>query len=267
MRQLILLALIIMMLNLPTVVVHGQEQGEPTCSFEPTYEILLNLMQEVNTWEELQRFDRDLSASLAFCQDLYFTGTGDEVLGPMNIPAGIYTIGVTGEITAAAGETLAGHCDIVFLFTAGAATFTEEGFRSDGCSQMISIDSSTSWTLQLAPVELFDIVTEEEATLAWEAFFEGNLPITNLYFCPQNHLNQGHVDSLTARFPEPVINCSYDEYVMMCSVEDVTAEPVEDEPSEDDTSEDQAVQEDVSLIPIAEMAIRDGLLCDIQFSE
>ena len=243
MRRILIFLLII---QISTVsVAWGQEEDdeEPVCSFQPTYEVLLNLMQEADSWEELERFNRDLSASLAFCQSLSFTGAGDEVIGPFDIPAGIYAVGLSGATTAAIGETLAGHCDILLVFTEGNATSTEETFRSNGCSLLVTIDSGTRWGLQFDPVETTEIVTPEEAALAFDAAFAEDLETTNQYFCPQSHLNPGHIDALNSRFDAPSISCSYEDYVMTCSVED--------EPP----------------VPFAEMTIEAGLLCNVDFME
>ena len=86
---------------------------------------------------------------------LQFEGvTGGTVVGPVNIPAGVYKLTLTGASIAVNITAVTGTCS-GYIFVPSDATTTEKVFRSDGCDVLIEVaqtPSAIAWTLTFEPV-------------------------------------------------------------------------------------------------------------------
>jgi hypothetical protein len=74
------------------------------------------------------------------------------VVGPVAIPAGVYTLTLSGD-GSVEGEIVSGDCDSLFAYIDSNSTETQEVFRSNGCSLLLALDSRASWLLEFIPLE------------------------------------------------------------------------------------------------------------------
>lgn len=102
----------------------------------------------------LDRLIDELMTFRAGCTGLSFEGDSNQVLGPVEIPAGVYRATVTtdgymvSDLTVMDGTCEAGIMGL-FLLTEGRATDgAETVVESEGCTALIEISNTTApWTL------------------------------------------------------------------------------------------------------------------------
>lgn len=85
---------------------------------------------------------------------LQFQGDkGNVVVGPADVPAGVYKLTLTGTPgTAINISSVSGNCSD-YTFVAPDSTASESVLRSDGCSILIEVSPNASaWTLVLQPI-------------------------------------------------------------------------------------------------------------------
>lgn len=110
---------------------------------------------------------RSLSAAIntldAFCHGLQFAGDNSQVIGPVTIPTGVYT--VTSTMTPGEGfsfismsvEMLTGECGSEYLDSMSLPAPqenipSEAVFRAVDCSALIEVSGTGSWTLSFTRV-------------------------------------------------------------------------------------------------------------------
>ncbi|MBZ0291631.1 MAG: hypothetical protein K8L99_03600 [Anaerolineae bacterium] len=144
-------------------VVSAQEGTSPdlTCTFEgvePFFEnwdkAVTNLgdarnAQDINLmYETFLTFDLVFDTLRSMCNPLAWEGSGDKVLDPVFLDAGIYKLVFTGERNdVVTGETISGECFAPYTFIDADQTQTEEIFRSSGCTMLFQVDAAGPWTV------------------------------------------------------------------------------------------------------------------------
>lgn len=154
MRKLTFFVLVVILLG--AVPASAQDDAYPECNFNAVLPILQDGMSAVSDWETLEQFNRDLQASLAFCRGLMFSGDGDRVVDPMEIPAGLYRLVYTADSNGSfvfgsvEARLINGDCtDGLLINFAGDSTNTAETlFESGGCMVIFEVgNTQTPWTV------------------------------------------------------------------------------------------------------------------------
>ncbi|MFQ3568729.1 MAG: hypothetical protein SNJ59_17210 [Aggregatilineales bacterium] len=128
------------------------ETLEAQCDPSETKAVLVALAEQLpddaRLWARMGALANDLRAAAARCEGLEFTGSRDEVIGPVEIPAGLYraVIQSRGSVSIRI-EPIDGDCsasrsffsDSVFsIFSSGTAPEGDEAlFYSSGCLTFI----------------------------------------------------------------------------------------------------------------------------------
>lgn len=86
---------------------------------------------------------------------IYLRGEhGGVVEGPIDIPAGIYRVKLTGESANASLEVVDGDCFTFYMYTTAETRSSEEAYTSNGCRALIQIGmGDTPWELTFTPVQ------------------------------------------------------------------------------------------------------------------
>jgi hypothetical protein len=84
---------------------------------------------------------------------LSFTGQGNKLLGPFNLPSGLYKFTITttikGDTLVALGTKVSGDCEFILQAITDGSNRAETTIRSRGCRitlEMSSSQSSSTWT-------------------------------------------------------------------------------------------------------------------------
>lgn len=107
----------------------------------------------INVMEEAATRGTVLPTAQPTLAPLQFQGqTGGTVIGPTDIPAGIYKLVLTGAGSTVNLSSVKGNCT-AYIYVPSNGTTTEEVFRSDGCSVLMEVSpSNTPWSLTFTPV-------------------------------------------------------------------------------------------------------------------
>jgi len=122
------------------------QDSDPTCDIPAITAEFSERIGEAADLETLQEVQSELASALAGCSGLAFTGTQGEVIGPIEVPAGIYIIKL--DDAAVEFQTLDGDCDDPFMST---GTGDNEGiFNSEGCLTLIDVElrDGDTWTIE-----------------------------------------------------------------------------------------------------------------------
>jgi hypothetical protein len=95
----------------------------------------------------------------AACNGLEWRGAGPQVLGPVDLPAGVYRVHARTEgFLAARIEVIDGECEtsVMGLFLASAGDLSDGGeaaLRSDGCTAVVALSNvSAPWEVWIEPL-------------------------------------------------------------------------------------------------------------------
>lgn len=96
----------------------------------------------------------------AACNGLEWRGAGPEVIGPVELPAGVYRVHARTEgFMAAKIEVIDGECQtsVMGLFLASAGELSDGGeavLRSDGCTAVVALSNVTDpWEVWIEPLD------------------------------------------------------------------------------------------------------------------
>lgn len=86
---------------------------------------------------------------------IYLRGSqGGMTHGPIDIPAGVYRVRLTGQQINASMQVISGSCNSFYLYTTQDTNANEEAFTSSGCRALIEIGMSANpWELVFTPVQ------------------------------------------------------------------------------------------------------------------
>lgn len=160
------IATLILFALLVVVLPAAAQDEEPVCDFTPVQSAIelttaaLAGTDNEATLTALGELSKAIRAAHLSCNGLAFTSEeyGQiPVLGPIDIPAGVYRATVTTEGFFIADVTLLdGECDDRNLLNVSEGQATEGGqavFESEGCSILIEISNTREpWALEFEPV-------------------------------------------------------------------------------------------------------------------
>lgn len=145
--------------------VHSQEPFEPRCSkadiqtmiemIQGGFFALLEEEDMTTAWQVISALNGTYNRIYALCSPLSFEGENQQVIGPIDIPAGVYRVILTTEgYFIADVEPIDGQCEArgftgLFNVTSGRANQGAESLLiSDGCEALIVTSNvSAPWTL------------------------------------------------------------------------------------------------------------------------
>lgn len=134
-------------------------QDEPTCDIPTLTETYAAQLSEATTLEDVQAVQSALSSEIAKCRGFYFEDSQATVIGPLDIPAGIYKTTVTTDGYFILRLTvLEGECDfsgLGFILSEGDAVDGADAiFESEDCRVVLETSNVTAdWTLQFEPLQ------------------------------------------------------------------------------------------------------------------
>ncbi len=196
---------------------------DPTevCKPEEIAERYIDLLSQAQSIEKLQEINLQLSSEITQCSGLTFSGSGDDVFGPVDIPPGQYILKFTGQDNdTASTEVLHGICPTVYAYIEyqGTTDSTEEIFTSEGCLFLTEIDAKSSWVLEFQPVQIYEVITPVNAEIALDALYRGDIQTFNSFNCRQSRISDEQFQAL--EIPEDVIvnslKCDLVNYLMVC---------------------------------------------------
>ena len=156
----------------------AQEDNYPECEFQSTKEILIGLIQETQSWQQMEQFSRDLSESLAFCRGLIFEGSGPQVLASTHLPPGLYRLHLSGdELTTVEGVLIDGRCDAsaMFIGIQAGQSELEQPFESQDCHASFNVQSTGDWMLRLEPLNVLSTEQQGGGPITYGAQVAGTL--------------------------------------------------------------------------------------------
>lgn len=166
-----LLILLIFISTIPTVSAQN-EPPEPTCTLEDVsfaieeWQIFAQQVTAITPGVNMRdvtiseiywifvEFDRLNDTIRQMCNPLHWENSGQIVLDPVFIEAGVYRLIITGERNdSVGGEVLSGSCDTPFVWIQGEGnTEAAEIFRSEDCLILLEVESEKSWTVTFEKV-------------------------------------------------------------------------------------------------------------------
>jgi hypothetical protein len=176
MRKIVLILWITVLVGLGAA--SAQQTDHPDCEFQPTREILVDLIQETQDWQQLEQFSRDLAESLAFCRGLLFEGSGSQVVGPAHLPPGQYTLHLGGDaLITVEGIVIEGNCDAegMFMGIQEGQSAIEQPFNSSDCHTTFNVETSGNWTLRFEPVNVLSTDVPSGGRINYGAQVAGQL--------------------------------------------------------------------------------------------
>ncbi len=152
-----------------TTPLSSSAQGQPTPTKNPDCKPaaliekaakLTSSKDDKKDLDALLKLAADISAQNIACNGLKFSGSGNKLLGPFDLPEGTWKLTVTTKgYFIAKAKTISGECDddtiSSFLFMSGQASDgAGEVVESKGCRLTIAISNiSAPWTLTFEPLE------------------------------------------------------------------------------------------------------------------
>ena len=136
------------------------QEEEPACDPAALATTYTEQLATAETLEDLAAVQNLIASDVAACAGLAFEGTSGVVIGPIDIPEGVYKVVVVTEGYFIATEiVLEGECEFagfmgINISSGGASEGTEVVFQSSGCEALLETSNVTApWTLEFQKIK------------------------------------------------------------------------------------------------------------------
>lgn len=166
MRRIALL-IVVLLIGLAGSAAKAQSTPSATCDLTIVSEELSNFKPSGDNTKDIAALAKardDIGQAIIACQGMKFEGTANKILGPIDLPKGLFLITLkTNGYGSAEGKVLDGTCDNnpgdTSAFLLGALSSDNPNVRaqsltSEGCKFTVDIELVTApWTLTIEPLQ------------------------------------------------------------------------------------------------------------------
>lgn len=133
-------------------------QEDATCDAATIGDTYAPLIDEAVTVEDLSSALNGIRAEIAACNGLYFEGDANVVVGPVEVPEGVYIVtATTANYFILKPTVLDGNCSESSIFNLSegqAIDGAQSVFESGGCRILLEISNSRGeWTFDFSEVD------------------------------------------------------------------------------------------------------------------